>query len=708
MVFKKILAFIVVLTVFNPCFYQVTQGVSKQGEIHEGGVTLVYRNVTVFAPAVAKTSKGYVGVVSTITVTIQSNGSGRVFVDTSPLTQVDMQGSARLAVKVAGTLVRNDKNCNIDPSSYDYFFVVRTDSPIIGGPSAGAVMTVATVALLENWSIDDKTMMTGMINPDGSIGPVGGITHKVDAAYSVGATRFLIPKGQGTYTEMVTKTERSNGWIRTITTPVTRNVADYAMSKYGIKVLEIADIKEAIENFTGHTFLFEESESEISTEDYNESMKPLAASLLDEAKRFFENASLKFNNTNIPNNWPTYYKNDVKARYNAAKDALEKSQEWYDKHLYYSSMSKSFQSLIDSRFVIYTCEYYESGDKKYIEDLLGNVQAVYDNASEKVKNAKINGFISLQSVGAAQERVFEAKTSLEKAKQAYENNELVYFSNVMDFLYEIAFVVERSNSVNWWINIGTKFNDTGGISINTVENLALEYRDEAQQATVYSSILLSEMGSTYGASANYLNDAESLLDDARDNLDSGYPAAALFESLEALVKANLAIEIIGTTAEEKIPSSREKANNNIARDRKQGIEPVLAVSYYEYAESLSNDSSFDSALMYYKLSSMIAGALSFTNATVGAASSRYVGISMGNPTYFNIWGLEETDVIIIAILIGGLAGLGVGLIICGLSQKKENGRKKENIREYIRVKPKQDYPGGEIPRSIRDYYKKNK
>ncbi|RLF51606.1 MAG: hypothetical protein DRN24_04640, partial [Thermoplasmata archaeon] len=165
---------------------------------------------------------------------------------------------------------------------------------------------------------------------------------------------------------------------------------------------------------------------------------------------------------------------------------------------------------------------------------------------------------------------------------------------------------------------------------------------------------------------------------------------------------------IGTTAEEKIPSSREKANNNIARDRKQGIEPVLAVSYYEYAESLSNDSSFDSALMYYKLSSMIAGALSFTNATVGAASSRYVGISMGNPTYFNIWGLEETDVIIIAILIGGLAGLGVGLIICGLSQKKENGRKKENIREYIRVKPKQDYPGGEIPRSIRDYYKKNK
>ena len=70
------------------------------GVIQNGQVSLGYRNVTVYAPAVSQTDTGYVGVISTITLTIQENGSGRVFVDTLPLTEVDMQGSARLAVKV--------------------------------------------------------------------------------------------------------------------------------------------------------------------------------------------------------------------------------------------------------------------------------------------------------------------------------------------------------------------------------------------------------------------------------------------------------------------------------------------------------------------------------------------------------------------------------------------------------------------------------
>ena len=79
------------------------------GEIKENNISIEYRNVTVYAPAVAETEDGYIGVISTITVTIQNKGSGRVFVDTLPLAQIDMQGSARLAVKVASALVENDK-----------------------------------------------------------------------------------------------------------------------------------------------------------------------------------------------------------------------------------------------------------------------------------------------------------------------------------------------------------------------------------------------------------------------------------------------------------------------------------------------------------------------------------------------------------------------------------------------------------------------
>ncbi|MCK5258703.1 MAG: hypothetical protein KAJ69_04215, partial [Thermoplasmatales archaeon] len=225
---SKFLMSVLGLLIICSSFSQFSFAISL-GEINEATVSIEYRNVTVYAPAVAHTDDGYIGVTSTITVTIQNNGSGRVFVDTLPLTQIDMQGSARLAVKVASALVKNDDRCEINPSEYDFFFVIRTSAPIIGGPSAGAIMTTAITSLLQNWTMDNKTMMTGMINPDGSIGPVGGILQKVDAAYSVGATRFLIPKGQGEYAETITETISENGWTQITTRQVLRNVSDYAL-----------------------------------------------------------------------------------------------------------------------------------------------------------------------------------------------------------------------------------------------------------------------------------------------------------------------------------------------------------------------------------------------------------------------------------------------------------------------------------------------
>ena len=38
-------------------------------------------------------------------------------------------------------------------------------------------------------------MMTGMINPDGTVGPVGGILEKIMGANSKGIKVFLIPSG---------------------------------------------------------------------------------------------------------------------------------------------------------------------------------------------------------------------------------------------------------------------------------------------------------------------------------------------------------------------------------------------------------------------------------------------------------------------------------------------------------------------------------
>jgi len=706
MMIKKITIIITILAIICPWPSQFASADSNPGQIYEEGVSIVYRNVTVFAPAVASTDQGYVGVISTITVTIQSNGSGRVFVDTLPLTQVDMQGSARLAVKVASALVENDENCNVNPSDYDYFFVVRTSSPIIGGPSAGAIMTVATIALLENWEMSNETVMTGMINPDGSIGPIGGIPQKIDAANSVGATHFLIPKGQGTYTEWVRTTDPVTGW--SITNPVTKSVADYAWDNYKMSVTEVADVTGAVENFTGYNFFFNLTGGEITTEDYIASMEPLATNLLGEARRTYQDAKSKLENTSITNKYPYYYKSDITNYLNTAEERLKNSEEAYENETYYTSTSKSFQSLIYSRYILYACEYWDPENDTFIEDLLNEVKSWYNDAAEEAKNAEISGFISLQSVGAAQRRASEAKQNLDAAESSYDEG-LYSYSNVLDFFYKLAFVVERSNSIGWWINIGSYFNETGVLDKDKLENLALEYIEEAQQATVYSSIILSEIGSTIGDSSDYLSYAEDLLETARDDLEKGYPAAALFEALEATVRANLAIEIIGAEPEDKIELVRETAYTKIGKSRQQGIEPVLAVSYYEYAESLANDSDFENALLYYKYSSLIAGALGFTNTTLGSASSRYVGLPEIKSPIPENWFILLASVAIFAIITGLVLGLLIGSLFS--KKEKEESQKKwmpKQIDDYKKTPKHPYFTKEDMPRSIKDYYKKNK
>jgi uncharacterized protein len=655
------------------------------GEISEGNVSLEYRNVTVYAPAVSQLGTGYTGVISTITVSIQGNGSGRVFVDTLPLTDVDMQGSARLAVKVASGLVSTDTRPHLDPLNFDFFFVVRTSAPMIGGPSAGAIMTVAVIALLENWTLDNNTVMTGMINPDGSIGPIGGIPYKIDAAHSIGATKFLIPKGQMTYTEMVTEYQNISGIIWQNTYPVTRNVSDYALTKYGMQVIEVEDINDALLFFTGWTFPVKESPDKITTEDYIAAMKPLATSLLTEATESYQNASNLFNITTIPNRYPNYYKNQVTDFLNNAADRLLESSNWYDKEVYYTSTSKSFQSLINAHFVSYTCQYFASQNQSnLVQSLINQTSQSYKNKSELAKNAPIHGMVSLQCVGAAQQRINEAMSYLSEANTSF------YSSDYFTALYKIAYAQERIESVQWWLNISTPFHDSGTINTSMINTLAEEYLDDAQQGIIYSEIIINEMGQT----SSYLNDAKSLLETARSENENGFSAAALFGSFESLVKANLALELVEGVTNDKVERARERASASITESRNLGIEPVLAVSYYEYGQSLANESSLDTAIVYYKNADLIAGALRFTT-PYGEESSRYIGIPENKPVIsFNFGPYRYLGFFILFTLIGGIAGLGLGLLIAELFGKK---KQKEQFFSTVST-----------PQSIEDYYKKQK
>ena len=715
---KKIAILYVVLVLLSLSSTDISISLSTPGTIYEGNETLFYRNVTVYAPAIGSTDEGYIGVMSTITITIQSPGSGKVFVDTLPLTQVDMQGSARLAVKVASALVKNDDNCDVNPANYDYFFVVRTDAPVIGGPSAGGIMAVATVALLENWSLDERTVMTGMINPDGSIGPIGGIPYKIDAAYSVGVKRFLIPKGQGTYLETIRETVTDNGWTSTQIRTVPRNVVDYVKEKgYDIQVVEVEDVIQAINNFTGYTFSSFDSDAEMKSEEYINAFFSLSSYLLEESQNLYENASTLFteSNNNIPNriwDWDLftwlYPASEIKDILDQARLLKDESETWFERETYYTSTTKSFLSLINSRYVIYACNYYNTDEEyrsKYVSDLIDEVNSFHNEKITLARNSDITGFVTLQCIGGAQKRASEASDYLKLADTRYKQEE--YLSS-LDYL---ARAKERSESVGWWINLTSFFNETGEILISDVDSLALEYIEEAQQAIIYSSILLQELGK----SSNYLSGAQDMLDDARTERENGYPAAALFEALDAITKANLEIETIGTSTEEeyreKISRINNSASESILKSVGYGIKPILPVCYYEYADSLLAEKDLTTALFYYRFSGMIAGALSFTNISKGMISSRYEGIPKFSPPVRYKFDFSS---LLVIFGLGCLAGLGLGLVIAGLLNQVtksdtivEKEKKISNQVGYTRYKGYR-YPNNQIPRSIKDYYRKNK
>ncbi|MFS0468347.1 PDZ domain-containing protein, partial [Corynebacterium striatum] len=65
----------------------------------------------------------------------------------------------------------------------------------IGGPSAGMMFTLAVIDKLSEGELNGGKFVagTGTINEDGTVGPIGGIVHKVEASKQAGAELFLAP-----------------------------------------------------------------------------------------------------------------------------------------------------------------------------------------------------------------------------------------------------------------------------------------------------------------------------------------------------------------------------------------------------------------------------------------------------------------------------------------------------------------------------------
>ena len=90
--------------------------------------------------------------------------------------------------------------------SYGFLAIMVADEPVapfridfnlanVGGPSAGLMFSLAVIDKLTTGDLAGSAFVagTGTIKPDGTVGPIGGIVHKMVAARAAGATVFLVP-----------------------------------------------------------------------------------------------------------------------------------------------------------------------------------------------------------------------------------------------------------------------------------------------------------------------------------------------------------------------------------------------------------------------------------------------------------------------------------------------------------------------------------
>jgi ATP-dependent Lon protease len=104
-----------------------------------------------------------------------------------------MKESAQIALNYVRS---HADELGLDPDSMRQRFHVHVPAGAIpkDGPSAGITMTTALVSLLSGRVVKPTVGMTGEINLQGQVLPIGGLKQKVLAAHRLGLTEIVLPK----------------------------------------------------------------------------------------------------------------------------------------------------------------------------------------------------------------------------------------------------------------------------------------------------------------------------------------------------------------------------------------------------------------------------------------------------------------------------------------------------------------------------------
>lgn len=473
-------------------------------------------------------------------------GTGKVFIESSPLTKIDTQISTRFAKEVACSYL--GKSCD----DMDFFYTIKAKAAIIGGPSAGAAMAVLTVAVLEGQEANQSIALTGTINSGSVIGPVGGVPEKLEAASDAGITKVLIPRGEET------------NFARNMTI----DMAAYGR-ELGIEVVEVFTLDEAVKEFTGKSFRQEDKEIEINTK-YGTTMEELADSLCmrtrelqKEAQRFRESGS--YNET---------FEDAMRSAGNLSEQGREAAKNGSN----YAAASFCFGANVRYQYLNITAG---KPGKQEITKALNNIEINAWAFDATLGNATT--IADAQILAVVKDRIEETGQHINSSRGALSQN------NTEGSIFELAFATERLQSAKSWSRFFGKIKETQ-ITLDMLKEACNRKLAEAQERVEYTKILLPTAGDGLQAKA----------DRAQKQLEKEEYAQCLHSATIAKAEAGTILSVYGVRDEEVLPIAERKiaaAKASIARQVEEGRFPIVGYSYYEYAGSLTGTDKY-SALLF--------------------------------------------------------------------------------------------------------------
>ncbi|GAA0288967.1 ATP-dependent protease LonB [Halobacterium noricense] len=117
----------------------------------------------------------------------QSQEEGRIYA-TGQLKEM-----AEEAVENVSAIIKKFSDENMSEKDVHIQFVQAGEGGV-DGDSASITVATAVISALEDIPIAQDLAMTGSLSVRGDVLPVGGVTHKIEAAAKAGCTRVIIPK----------------------------------------------------------------------------------------------------------------------------------------------------------------------------------------------------------------------------------------------------------------------------------------------------------------------------------------------------------------------------------------------------------------------------------------------------------------------------------------------------------------------------------